>query len=93
MGYAIMIMAWSSGSLWIAGSDKISGYCERSEKRVTVNGVNSNEKFKNCMKSSRVRLTSLSYSVIGSMTGIKTDRSKESTLQLSVFGLYCIGAF
>ena len=38
--------------------------CERSEKRVTVNGVNSNEKFKNCMKSSRVRLTSLSYSVI-----------------------------
>ena len=33
-------------------------------KRVTVNGVNSNEKFKNCMKSSRVRLTSLSYSVI-----------------------------
>lgn len=64
MGYVIMIMAWSSGSLWIAGSDKISGYCERSEKRVTVNGVNSNEKFKNCMKSSRVRLTSLSYSVI-----------------------------
>ena len=43
MGYAIMIMAWSSGSLWIAGSDKISGYCERSEKRVTVNGVNSND--------------------------------------------------
>ena len=42
MGYVIMIMAWSSGSLWIAGSDKISGYCERSEKRVTVNGVNSN---------------------------------------------------
>ena len=42
MGYAIMIMAWSSGSLWIAGSDKICGYCERSEKRVTVNGVNSN---------------------------------------------------
>jgi len=32
MGYAIMIMAWSSGSLWIAGSDKISGYRERSEQ-------------------------------------------------------------
>lgn len=54
MGYAIMIMAWSSGSLWIAGSDKISGYCERSEKRVTVNGVNSNTTGKRIKENNRI---------------------------------------